>query len=137
MIKNNPAARLLHTMIRVADLERSIAFYVGKLGMTVKRRADYPVGRYTLIFLAFEADPAGAEIELTYNWDTSGYDLGSGYGHIAIGVTDVVTHVTHLAARGVPVIRKAGPRLDEPGEIIAFVEDPDGYKIELIQIAPA
>lgn len=134
MDQNYSNTRLLHTMLRVADLNRSIAFYVGKLGMTVKRHAHYPAGRYTLAFLAFDDDPAGAEIELTHNWDTSDYDLGSGYGHIAIGVTDVAKHVGDVATRGVQIIRKAGPRVDEPGEIIAFVEDPDGYKIEFVQV---
>lgn len=136
MKQNNSNARLLHTMVRVADLNRSIAFYVDELGMIVKRRADYPAGRYTLVFLAFDGDTTGAEIELTHNWDISDYDLGSGFGHIAIGVTDVATHVSGLAARGVPVIRKPGARIDEPSEVIAFVEDPDGYRIEFVQVAP-
>jgi lactoylglutathione lyase len=123
--------RILHTMLRTGNLERSIAFYTQVLGMTLLRKSENPEYRYTLAFLGFEANPAQAEIELTYNWDQSSYDMGTAYGHIAIGVEDVYETVARIKAAGGNVTREAGPVLGGT-TVIAFVTDPDGYKIELI-----
>ena len=123
--------RLLHTMLRVGDLERSIEFYTGVLGMELLRRKDYPDGRFTLAFVGYGDESDNTVIELTWNWDTSRYDLGEGYGHIAIEVDDVYTAVDELRSRGGKVIREAGP-MNAGTTIIAFIEDPDGYPIELI-----
>lgn len=122
--------RILHTMLRVGDLDRSIAFYTQVLGMQLIRRNDYPGGRFTLAFLGFGDD--GAELELTYNWDTSSYDLGNGYGHVALAVPDAYAACEAVIAKGGKVTRAAGPMMHGT-TVIAFVEDPDGYKIELIQ----
>ena len=125
----------LHTMVRVRDLERSLAFYT-LLGMHELRRKDVPEGEYTLVFIGFADNAAGqAEIELTYNWgQDSGYDLGSGFGHFAVGVSDVAAAVERIRAGGGKVVREAGP-VRFGTTIIAFVEDPDGYRVELIEQA--
>ena len=124
--------RLLHTMIRVGDLERSIAFYTGILGMKVLRRKDYPDGKFTLAFVGYGDESETAVIELTHNWETRKYDLGTGYGHIAIGVPDAAKACDAVRAKGGKVTREAGP-MKHGSTVIAFVEDPDGYKIEFIQ----
>jgi lactoylglutathione lyase len=123
--------RLLHTMLRVGDLQRSIDFYTHVLGMKLLRRRDYSDGRFTLAFVGYGDEAHNAVIELTYNWDTDHYDLGSGFGHIAIEVDDVHEAVEELRSRGGRVIRDAGP-MNAGTTIIAFIEDPDGYPIELI-----
>ena len=125
--------RILHTMLRVGQLERSIAFYTQVLGMSLLRRSDNPEYRYSLAFLGYEGgNPAQAEIELTFNWDTEQYDLGTAYGHIAIGVPDAYAACAAIKAAGGQVTREAGP-VKGGSTVIAFVTDPDGYKIELIQ----
>lgn len=123
----------LHTMVRVRNLERSLAFYT-LLGMHELRRRDVPDGRYTLVFIGFADNAAGqAEIELTYNWgQDSGYDVGSGFGHFAVGVPDVAAAVERIRAGGGKVVREAGP-VQFGTTLIAFVEDPDGYRVELIE----
>lgn len=126
-------SRLLHTMLRVSDLERSLAFYTGILGMRLLRRQDFPLGSYTLAFVGYDDMSRSATLELCYNWDSRPYSQGDGYGHLAISVEDVVDVTASLAAVGVPVIRAAGPLAGFEEEWIAFVEDPDGYRIELIQ----
>jgi lactoylglutathione lyase len=123
--------RLLHTMLRVGNLQRSIDFYTHVLGMKLLRQKDYPGGRFTLAFLGFGDEADNTVIELTYNWDTERYDIGTGYGHIAIEVGDVYEAVEGLRSRGGKVIRDAGP-MNAGTTIIAFIEDPDGYPIELI-----
>jgi lactoylglutathione lyase len=124
--------RILHTMIRVGDLERSIAFYTGVLGMRVLRRTDYPDGRFTNTFVGYGDESEQAVLELTHNWDTAKYDLGTGYGHVALEVEDAYAACDAIRARGGKVTREAGP-MKHGTTVIAFVEDPDGYKIELIQ----
>ena len=123
--------RLLHTMLRVGDLQRSIDFYTHVLGMKLLRRKDYPDGRFTLAFVGYGEESGNTVIELTYNWDTDRYDLGSGFGHIAIEVNDVYQAVEELRGRGGKAIRDAGP-MNAGSTIIAFIEDPDGYPVELI-----
>jgi lactoylglutathione lyase len=123
--------RLLHTMLRVGNLERSIEFYTNVLGMRLLRRKDYPDGKFTLAFVGYGDEQDEAVIELTWNWDTDHYDLGSGFGHIAIEVDDVYEAVDTLRSRGGKVIREAGP-MNAGTTIIAFVQDPDGYAIELL-----
>jgi lactoylglutathione lyase len=123
--------RLLHTMLRVGDLQRSIDFYTHVLGMKLLRHKDYPEGRFTLAFVGYGDESENAVIELTFNWDTDSYELGSGYGHIAIEVDDVYEAVDELRSRGGRVLRDAGP-MNAGTTIIAFIEDPDGYPIELI-----
>jgi lactoylglutathione lyase len=123
--------RLLHTMLRVGDLDRSIDFYRHVLGMELLRRKDYPDGKFTLAFVGYGDESENTVIELTCNWDTDSYDLGEGYGHIAIEVDDVYEAVDELRSRGGKVIREAGP-MNAGTTIIAFIEDPDGYPIELI-----
>ena len=123
--------RILHTMLRVGDLNRSIDFYTKVLGMTLLRQKDYPDGRFTLAFLGYGPESEQAAIELTYNWDTDSYDLGNGYGHIALEVDDVYQATDEIKNRGGKIIREAGP-MNAGTTIIAFVEDPDGYQIELI-----
>ncbi len=125
--------RLLHTMIRVLDLERSIDFYTRLLGMRLLRRQDYPGGEFTLAFVGYGDEASDAVIELTHNWGRSEpYALGDAFGHLAIGVEDIEATCKRLAAEGVPVPRPPGP-MKHGGSVIAFVEDPDGYKIELIE----
>ncbi|CAH2599022.1 glyoxalase I [Rhodovastum atsumiense] len=126
---------LLHTMIRVGDLERSVKFYTELLGMTELRRRDVPEGKYTLVFVGFAPEETGAAaIELTYNYGTDKYELGNAFGHLAIGVPDVVATCAKLRAAGAKITREPGP-VKFGTTMIAFVEDPDGYKIELIQRA--
>ena len=123
--------RLLHTMLRVGDLDKSIAFYTEVLGMTLLRRKDYPDGRFTLAFVGYGNEAENSVLELTHNWDTPSYDLGNGYGHIAIEVNDVYKACEQIKASGDKVVREAGPMM-HGSSILAFVEDPDGYKIELL-----
>lgn len=130
--------RILHTMLRVGDLDRSLAFYTQVLGMRLLRRTDYPSGRFTLAFVGYGEESEGAVLELTHNWDTAAYELGTGYGHVALEVEDAYKaceDVKALAASlgvGGKVVREAGP-MKHGTTVIAFVEDPDGYKIEFIQ----
>ena len=119
-------------MVRVGDLDRSIKFYSEVLGMRLLRRKDYPEGRFTNVFVGYEDESQGAVLELTHNWDTKTYELGNGYGHIAISVDDAYKACDEVRARGGKVTREAGP-MKHGTTVIAFVEDPDGYKIELIQ----
>ena len=123
--------RILHTMLRTGDLDRSIAFYTEVLGMQLLRRKDYPDGKFTLAFLGYGDESANTVIELTYNWGVDSYDLGNAYGHIAIEVDDVYQATEAIKARGGKILRAAGP-MNAGTTIIAFVEDPDGYPIELI-----
>ncbi len=126
-------SRYLHTMIRVRDLDKSVAFYSALLGMTELRRREVPGGRYTLAFLGYASNPDQAEIELTYNWDQDKpYDIGNGFGHLAVGVPNVAAACEAVRAGGGKVTREAGP-VQHGTTIIAFVEDPDGYKTELIE----
>lgn len=127
------AGRLLHAMLRVQSLERSMAFYCGALGMQVLRRRDYPSGRFTLAFLGYGPESAATVLELTHNWDGPACEPGTGFGHLAIAVDDAGAACTALAAAGVRVTRPAGPMKHDASEVIAFVHDPDGYAIELIQ----
>jgi len=122
-------------MLRVGDLERSLRFYTEVLGMQLLRRRDYPEGRFTLAFVGYGEERDTAVLELTHNWDTSSYEIGSGYGHIAIGVADIHTTCQAIADRGGRVVRPPGP-MKHGSTVIAFVEDPDGYRVELIQSAP-
>jgi lactoylglutathione lyase len=125
-------ARMLHTMIRVLDLEKSIDFYTRYLGMTLCRRSDNETDRYTVAFVGYGDENEATVVELTHNWDrTEPYDLGSAFGHLAIGVDDIYGICEKLAAAGVKVPRPAGP-VKGGTTVIAFIEDPDGYKIELI-----
>lgn len=123
--------RLLHTMLRVGDLDRSIAFYTELLGMQLLRRRDFPGGRFTLAFLGYGPESEHTVLELTHNWDTDSYDLGTAYGHIAIGVDDVYAACERIRAGGGKVVREPGP-MQHGSTVLAFVEDPDGYRIELL-----
>lgn len=120
-------------MLRVGDLERSIAFYCDILGMKLLRRKDYPDGKFTLAFVGYGDEASNAVIELTHNWDTPSYDLGNGFGHVALGVENIYTACDAIRSLGGKVTREPGPMKHGSTEI-AFVEDPDGYKIELIQL---
>ena len=124
--------RILHTMIRVGNLDRSITFYTEVLGMRLLRRTDYPEGRFTLAFVGYNEESEGAVLELTHNWDTTSYELGNGFGHVALAVDDAYAACAEIKARGGKVTREAGP-MKHGTTVIAFLEDPDGYKIELIQ----
>lgn len=124
--------RILHTMLRVGNLEKSLAFYTEVLGMRLLRKKDYPDGKFTLAFVGYQEESEGAVIELTHNWDTKSYDLGNGYGHIALEVDDAYAACDRIREKGGKVVREAGP-MKHGTTVIAFVEDPDGYKIELIQ----
>ena len=124
--------RILHTMLRVGDLERSLAFYTGVLGMKLLRKHDYPDGKFTLAFVGYGPESDGAVLELTHNWDTKSYDLGGGFGHVALEVPDAYAACAQIKAKGGQVVREAGP-MKHGKTVIAFVQDPDGYKIELIQ----
>ncbi len=126
--------RYLHTMLRVGDLDRSVAFYCTMFGMVELRRRDVPDGKYTLAFLGYADRPDQTELELTYNYGVDKYDLGSGFGHLAIGMPDVYAACERLRASGAKITREPGP-VKFGTTVIAFVEDPDGYKIELIQRA--
>lgn len=123
--------RLLHTMIRVNDLDESIKFYCDVLGMTLLRKKEYPSGRFTLAFVGYGSEAEQAVIELTYNWDTHQYDLGNAFGHIAIGVENIYEACETLRRKGAKIVREPGP-MKHGGTEIAFIEDPNGYKIELV-----
>lgn len=124
--------RMLHTMLRVGDLDRSIEFYTNILGMQLLRRKDYPAGKFTLAFVGYGDEADHTVIELTHNWDTSSYDLGNGFGHIALAVENAAAACEAIRQQGGKVVREAGP-MQHGTTIIAFVEDPDGYRIELIE----
>lgn len=124
--------RLLHTMLRVGDLDKSLDFYTRILGMTLIRRHDYPDGKFTLAFVGYGPESENAVIELTYNWGVDSYELGTAYGHIALEVDDAYAACEKIRAAGGNVVREAGP-MKHGSTVIAFVEDPTGYKIELIQ----
>ncbi|WP_127478015.1 lactoylglutathione lyase [Sulfurivermis fontis] len=123
--------RILHTMIRVGDLERSIRFYTEVLGMKLLRRKDYPEGKFTLAFVGYGDEADNSVIELTYNWGVDSYELGSGFGHLALEVDDVYRAAEEIRARGGRILREPGP-MNAGTTLIAFVADPDGYPIELI-----
>ncbi|NJL82231.1 MAG: lactoylglutathione lyase [Chloroflexaceae bacterium] len=125
--------RLLHTMLRVGNLEASLGFYCNLLGMKLLRQKDYPGGEFTLAFVGYGEESQTAVIELTYNWGTDSYDLGTAYGHIAIGVEDIYGTCEKIRAKGGKISREPGP-MKHGSTVIAFVEDPDGYKVELIQL---
>ena len=124
--------RIMHTMLRVGDLDRALNFYTEVLGMKVLRRKDYPAGRFTNVFVGYGDEASTAVLELTHNWDTKAYDLGTGYGHVAVEVDDAYKACEEIKKRGGKVTREAGP-MKHGTTVIAFVADPDGYKIELIQ----
>lgn len=124
---------MLHTMLRVGDLERSLRFYCDVLGMQLLRRKDYPGGRFTLAFVGYGDEASHTVLELTHNWDTDRYDLGNAFGHIALGVDDLYGTCASLRTKGAKVVREPGP-MQHGGSEIAFVEDPDGYRIELIAL---
>ena len=126
--------RMLHTMLRVGDLDQSIAFYTEVLGMQLLRRKDYPTGRFTLAFLGYGPESEQTVLEHTHNWDTSSYELGDGYGHIALGVDDIRGTCAAISGKGGRVVREPGP-MKHGSTVIAFVEDPDGYKVELIEMS--
>ena len=126
--------RILHTMLRVGDLDRSLDFYTSVLGMKLLRRQDYPEGKFTLAFIGYQDEANGAVLELTHNWGVTEYELGTAYGHIALAVDDAYKACDDIRARGGKVVREAGP-MKHGSTVIAFVEDPDGYRIELIQRA--
>ncbi len=123
--------RMLHTMLRVGNLDKSLAFYTEVLGMRLLRRNDYPEGKFTLAFVGFQEEKDGAVIELTHNWGVDQYEIGTGYGHVALGVEDAYATCEAIRQRGGKITREAGP-MKGGKNVIAFVEDPDGYKIELI-----
>lgn len=125
--------RLLHTMLRVGNLDRSLAFYCDVLGMTLLRKKDYPGGEFTLAFVGYGDESDHTVLELTYNWGVETYDLGTAYGHIALGVENIYTTCDHIKAAGGNVVREPGP-MKHGSTVIAFVQDPDGYKVELIQL---
>jgi lactoylglutathione lyase len=125
--------RLLHTMLRVNDLEESLHFYRDLLGMRLLRRKDYPAGRFTLAFVGYGPEDEQAVLELTHNWDTDRYEVGTAFGHVAIGVDDIYATVEALRAQGAKVVREPGP-MKHGGTEIAFLEDPNGYRVELIQL---
>ncbi|RYY79903.1 MAG: lactoylglutathione lyase [Moraxellaceae bacterium] len=124
--------RMLHTMLRVGNLEQSLQFYTEVLGMQLLRKKDYPDGRFTLAFVGYGPEESNTVLELTHNWDTASYDLGTAYGHIALGVADAYAACEKIKQLGGKVVREAGP-MKHGSTVIAFVEDPDGYKVELIQ----
>lgn len=124
--------RILHTMLRVGNLDKSIDFYTKAFGMKLLRRNDYPEGKFTLAFIGYGNEKENTVIELTHNWDTDSYDLGTGFGHIALGTDDIYQACEIAKANGGVVTRDPGP-MKHGTTVIAFVADPDGYKIELIQ----
>lgn len=132
------ATRILHTMLRVADLDRALAFYTGVLGMTLFRRQDFEDGRFSLAFVGFGREDSSPAIELTFNWDGQTYERGTAYGHVALSVPNAACACAALAASGVKVVRAAGAMAyastaHDRAEVIAFIEDPDGYRIELVE----
>ncbi len=131
-----PPARMLHTMLRVNNLTRSLEFYVNVLGMSELRREDYPTGRFTLVFIGYGDEGTSTVIELTHNWDEDSYQHGTGFGHIAIEVADIYAVCKRLASLGAKFIREPGPMTHTADngacDVIAFIEDPDGYSIELV-----
>lgn len=124
--------RILHTMLRVGDLDRSLTFYTDVLGMKLLRRKDYPDGKFTLAFVGYGEESEQAVIELTYNWGVDKYELGNAFGHVAIGVNNIRATCDEIKKRGGKVTREPGP-MKHGSTVIAFVEDPDGYKLELIE----
>ena len=128
--------RLLHTMLRVGNLDRSIKFYTETLGMTLLRQKDYPDGKFTLAFIGYGDEKNNTAIELTHNWDTASYDIGNAFGHIAIEVDDVYAATAKIKSLGGEIIREAGP-MNAGTTIVAFVKDPDGYEIELLAPKPS
>lgn len=124
--------RILHTMLRVGNLDQSLAFYTQVLGMKLLRRKDYPDGKFTLAFVGYQDEANGTVLELTHNWDTPSYNLGDGFGHIAVEVDDAYQACENTKKMGGKVTREAGP-MKHGTTVIAFIEDPDGYKIEFIQ----
>ena len=124
--------RFLHTMLRVGNLDRSIAFYRNVMEMELFSRRDYPEGKFTLAFLGYARNPEQAEIELTFNWETDHYEIGTGYGHVALGVDDIHAVCERIRAAGGKITREPGP-MKHGTTVIAFVQDPDGYKVELIE----
>ncbi|MDH4381151.1 MAG: lactoylglutathione lyase [Gammaproteobacteria bacterium] len=127
--------RMMHTMLRVTNLDKALDFYCNVLDMKLIRRKDYAEGRFTLAFVGYGDEMNSTVLELTHNWDTDSYDQGSAYGHIAIGVDDVYATCDRVKAKGGKVIREAGP-MKGGRTVIAFLEDPDGYKVELLQDEP-
>jgi len=125
--------KILHTMIRVNDLDESVRFYCDLLGMKLLRKKDYPSGRFTLAFVGYGTESENAVIELTHNWDTREYELGNAFGHVAVGVEDIYKTCDALRAKGAKIVREPGP-MKHGGSEIAFIEDPNGYKIELIKL---
>ncbi|WP_223567758.1 lactoylglutathione lyase [Agrobacterium tumefaciens] len=131
---SEPKFRVLHTMVRVKDLDKSIDFYTRLLGMTLLRRLEYPDGKFTIAFVGYGPEDTQAVLELTYNWEQeAAYELGNGYGHIAVGVRNIYDVCNELAANGAKIPRPAG-LMKHGTTVLAFVEDPDGYKIELIDL---
>ncbi|MFQ5514597.1 MAG: lactoylglutathione lyase [Myxococcota bacterium] len=128
--------RILHTMLRVRDLERSLHFYCDVLGMKRLRRKDYPAGRFTLAFVGYADEAENTVLELTHNWDTPDYELGNAFGHIALGVDDITATCARLREAGAAITREPGP-MKHGTTVIAFLKDPDGYAIELIEQRPA
>ena len=126
--------RILHTMLRVADLDRSLRFYTEVLGMKLLRRKDYPSGRFTLAFVGYGPENNHTVIELTHNWDKDHYEIGEGYGHIALGVENIHAQCKNICEKGGLIIREPGA-MKHGQTVIAFIEDPDGYKIELIDMS--
>lgn len=126
--------RILHAMLRAGDLDKSVQFYQDVMGMDVLRRRDHEAGRFTLVFLGYASERESTVIELTHNWDTDSYEMGTAFGHIAIGVDDVYQACDKIKAAGGKVTREAGP-MKGGGSVLAFVEDPDGYKIELLELS--
>jgi lactoylglutathione lyase len=126
--------KFLHAMIRVNDLDESIGFYCGLLGMKLLRKKDYPSGKFTLAFVGYGDESDNTVVELTYNWDTHKYDLGNAFGHLALGVDDVYKTCDDLRGRGAKIVREPGP-MAHGATHIAFIEDPNGYRIELIDLS--
>ena len=124
--------RILHTMLRVSDLEQSLAFYTGVLGMKLLRKKDYERGRFTLAFVGYGDEESTAVLELTHNWDTKSYVLGDAFGHVAIGTDDIYATCDRIRASGGKIVREPGP-MKHGSTVIAFIEDPNGYRIELIE----
>ncbi len=127
--------KIIHTMVRVNDLDESVKFYCDLLKMKLLRKKEYPTGRFTLAFVGYDSEDGQSVVELTYNWDTHLYDLGNAFGHIAIGVDDIYKTCEEFRGQGGKIVREPGP-MKHGATVIAFIEDPNGYKIELIQTSP-